>query len=401
MKWTNEISSGEHAGRESLLPRDQFPATAAETYLNSAGIGLMSLAVQEKVFAFSRRLATEGTRVFFDNEQTIATGAKIGAAKLLNAPPSSIAIGTSAAEFFNQAAWWLRPKKGQNVVTIDIDHPSVTYPWLRVAEETGAEVRFLRVENDPLSLTTEAVAALIDDNTVAVSVSHALWTTGHLLDLKMLSERAHAHGAYLFVDATHTVGAIPVDAPATGADFLVTVAFKWLRGFSGSSICYVNPEIIDRIHPILVGNKSSGKVRDTKPAGYDATNVVFPDGAEKLEYASSSHVSRYALSVALEEANAIDMVKTAEHLRALGTRLGTGLAQLDAQLLTPFNHKQRAGIVTARFPDHDGRALSEALERERVMTLPRVGGVRFSPHIFNNDDDIDRALDAIRRLLGR
>ena len=295
----------------------------------------------------------------------------------------------------NQFAWWVRPSRQQNVVAIDIDHPSATFPWLRVAEETGAEVRFVRASNAPGNLAFDDIAALVDDKTAVISVSHVLWTTGLRFDLRALAELAHAHDAFLTIDATHSAGVIPLDAPASGADLIAAGSFKWLCGFSGAAICYINPDIIDQIRPILVGHNNGTATEQLRPEAYDACSIDLPLNASRMEYGSSAHVPRYMLSPSIDYLLDVGIHRIEEHVQMLGTHLIEGLLRLGAQILTPIDARRRAGIITARFAGYDGAALTTALDTQDVVVLPRLGGIRFSPHLFNSVEDIDHALAAL------
>src|SRR5207247_9444046 len=122
-----------------------------------------------------------------------------------------VAIVKSATEAFGMLAWWLRPARRSNLLTIDIEHPSTAYPWLRVARETGAEVRLVRVWDDPSSLSLERVAELVDDDTSVIVVSYVQYSTGYRFVLSELAELANEHGELIAIDATQAAGMATVD----------------------------------------------------------------------------------------------------------------------------------------------------------------------------------------------
>ena len=113
----------------SLAPREHFPHLEEVVYLNSGSIGLMPLPVQETAAAFERDIWLRGTTGFDE--------ARAAAAELLGAEQDDVAIVKSATEAFGMLAWWVQPLEGTNVVTIDIEHPSTAYPWLRVARTSA------------------------------------------------------------------------------------------------------------------------------------------------------------------------------------------------------------------------------------------------------------------------
>lgn len=268
-----------------------------------------------------------------------------------------------------------------------------------MAEDSGAEIRYAWVEQEPQSLSLEKLAALTDRNTVAISVSHVLWTSGYRFDLRALADLAHSVGAYLVVDATQSAGVIPLDVGAMDVDFMAASAFKWMLSHSGVSVCYIRPEIAERMRPLLVGNNSTGRSVSLRPAGYDTSRIVYPDGVARMQYASSCHVARYTLGGTLEYLNRIGIDNIERHVRQLCSQLSDGLARLGAEILTPKVARERAGIVTARFTNWTGERLSERLAQRQVVTLPRLNGVRFSPHLYNDGVDVENTLRVVAEII--
>ena len=146
----------------ALVPRADFPALAELTYLNTASVGLVPAPVQRRAEDFDRDVAVRGT-VALDEEAEIAVfeGTRASAARLIGAQPDEVAITASATLALGQIGWFLRPGRGDNVVSIDLEFPSSTYPWIRIAEDTGAEVRLVQRRAAPAGLSLEDVAALV------------------------------------------------------------------------------------------------------------------------------------------------------------------------------------------------------------------------------------------------
>jgi cysteine desulfurase/selenocysteine lyase len=383
--------------RAALVPAADFPLTQEVAYLNAAGLGLVPEPVIEQHEELLRELGARGTCGFFSHEPLVRQGPRDAGARLLGADPDSIAIVTNVTEAICQIAWWLRPGAGTNVVSIDVDIAAVTYPWLRVAEETGAEVRFVSARENPADLSVEQIAALVDERTAAISVSHVQWVTGHRFDLATLAELAHAHDALLVVDAMQSVGVVPVDVVASGVDLLVSGSFKWLCSYAGAAVCYLRPELAERIRPTFVGPHST----NPKPpyGDFDSTRLDLEPGARQLEFASQSHGARIALVAAIDYLLEVGIERIEQHVLALNTRLADGVEQLGGRLVTPRDDRARAGILTVAFPGRDAQELVGKLEQRGVIALPRMGYVRFSPHLYNSDADIDHALSVLEEVL--
>jgi len=172
-------------------------------------------------------------------------------AELVNADPSEIALVPNTSTGLCTAANVLEYPSGFNVVTTDLEFPSVVYPWLRSRLKPQVQVRY--VKNVGGALHLEDFKEAVDDHTVAVTVSHVEYSNGFRNNLKALAEIAHEHGAYLIVDACQSAGALQIDAKRDDLDFLATSCYKWLLGPSGAGFLYVQKGLAERFEPIFVG----------------------------------------------------------------------------------------------------------------------------------------------------
>jgi selenocysteine lyase/cysteine desulfurase len=377
------------------LRREDFPALDRFTYLNTASAGLVPASVVQPAHEFEAELAQAGTTgMDEDTEVGILEGARHAAAGLLHADPAAIAITTSFTEALCQLAWWLRPGKGQNVVSTHVDFPSVTYPWHRIAEDTGCQVRLVPVLDDPQRFDVNTVAEHVDSATAVICISHVQYLTGHLLNLDDLVTLAHDHGALLIIDATQSAGQIPIDVAATGVDALITGSYKWLCSTFGAAACYLSPALLQAFRPPLVGWRST-----EHPYALDARWLPLAATARRMEYSTMSYASAIAFGRAIRYVASLALDEVAAHNGQLAGQLIDGLTERGAELLTPRDPGRRAGTVTARFPGRDGEAIAGELTRRGVIVSPRVGSTRFSMHFYNNSDDVDRALAALDLVL--
>jgi cysteine desulfurase / selenocysteine lyase len=375
--------------------RHQFPILSDLTYLNTASMGLVPTAVTTAAHDFEADLCRRGTTGFDEaSEIAVYETARQGAARLFNAPGKAIAVASSTTEALCQVAWWLRPSAPANVVSTDVDFPSNTYPWYRIGQDTGVELRLVPVLEDPEQFGVETIARYVDANTAVVNVSHVQFLTGHRLDLAELAELAHTHDALLIVDASQSAGQVPIDVVGDNVDVLVCGSYKFLCSTFGAALCYLRPELLERFNPPFVGWRSA-----PDPYALASRWQGLAKDARRMEFSTMSYAAAVALGRAIEFLLDLEPSAVLEHNLALSERLIDGLTNLGAQLLTPRQPDQRAGSVTARFPGHDSEHLAARLNERGIIVSPRVGSARYSAHFYNTADDIDAALAATGELL--
>jgi cysteine desulfurase / selenocysteine lyase len=380
---------------QSLAPRSDFPVLSDVTYLNVAAIGLTPVGVLDSMTRFLREIAGSGT-VHLDDETEarLYEAPRQTAADLMGAQPAEIAIMTSATEAIGQVAWSLFPDEGSNVVSLDIEFPSVTYPWIQLAKRTGMELRLVKAGGDSTEPIIEKIAAAVDRNTAAICISHVQYATGHRLDPTALSQLAHSFGAVLILDTTQSAGVVSLDVKQTDQDVVIASAYKWLCGPLGGAFCYVRPELWPRLQPPFAAARSS-----STPTIFDGRTLELANDARRLEYATMSYASAIGLATAIDYLVDIGIDQGLAHVHALGDMLIRGLTELQGEIVTPIDRRDRAGVITCTFPGRNSNALAAKLAEQSIVVAPRFGGIRFSPHVFNTADDIERALDALQILL--
>lgn len=386
------------AARTGLAPAREFPSLSELCYLNTASIGLMPVAARFTAEQFERQLSLYGTTWFDERTEVAALDwARAAAGALFNVPPDQIAVTTSVTEALSQIAWSLRPGPGTNVVSIDLEFPSVVYPWMRVARETGAEVRLVRAAERPQSLSLDTLAEFVDDDTEVICVSHVQYATGHRFDLDGLAKLAEGHGAWLIVDGSQSAGAVPIDLSQARVDAFLCAGYKWLCGPFGAAICHVGSRLAERLDPHFVGWKSTAD-----PYSMDASRMgLAPSPLAQMEFSTMAYGAGVALAAAIEHVDEIGVETIFAHNLELSATLRGGLEELGAEIVTPAEEEQRSGIVTARFPGRDGEQVAAWLNGSDVIVSPRFGATRFSPHFFNTSDDVTLALEVLERVLER
>lgn len=371
-----------------------FPAANKSTYLNAASVALMYKGAQRAISRWNKDLAEFGTIHFNEQaEQDVFGELHVACARLFAARPEDIAVASSATELLASLAWAVMPPAGSNIVGTDIVFPSTIYPWARVARHTGAEVRLLKGENgyaDP-----DALLSLIDDDTAVVCISHVEYGSGQRYDLAKLADVAHEHDALLIVDATQSAGMIPINAPLSGADALISAGYKWLCGSFGVAVMYLAPHLQAQLDPGLVGFRSNKDIWT-----FEADYMDFPETASRFEFSTMAYGCALGLAESINYLVEIGIDQVLAHNLKLADILLDGLEQLQADIISPRNEAERTSIVSARFPHKKSTDIVKSLSQANIVVSPRRDFVRFSPHLYNSSDDIEHTLAELKRVLG-
>jgi len=372
-----------------IVSEQDFPTADQFVYLNAANVALMYSGAEQVIKEWVADVAQNGSNNFDeDAEDNVFKDLHRRTAHLINATADDIAAGSSATELLCSLAWAVSPGKDQNVVSTEIVFPSTVYPWHRVANSTGCEIRLAKEKNN--FMHPDDIIDLIDQHTAVVCISHVEYGNGQTFDLQLLAEAAQEHDALLVVDATQSAGAIPIDVQACPVDALISGAYKWLCGPFGAAFMYVAPHLAEKLEPGLVGFRSHKNMWDL-----DASRIDYPQAAKKFEFSTMAFGCAIGLTRAIDFLNEVGVENIFQYNRQLADILITGLRSRDAVITSPLDDEDRSSIVTAYFENIDSKEIIKGLKAAQVFVSSRAGAIRFSPHLYNTAEDMDSALAEI------
>ena len=376
-----------------IVSEKDFPTANKFVYLNAANVALMYSGSEQGIVEWVEDVAQNGSNNFDENaEENIFKDLHQAAGRLINAPADDIAAGSSATELLCSLAWAVSPGKDQNVISTEIVFPSTVYPWQRVANSTGCEIRLAKEKNNFIS--TDDIISLIDQHTAVICISHVEYGNGQTFDLQLLAEAAHEYNILLVVDATQSAGAIPIDVKKCPVDALISGGYKWLCGPFGAAFMYVVPHLYEKLEPGLVGFRSHKNMWDL-----DAGRVDYPQTAKKFEFSTMAYDSAVGLTRAIDFLNMTGVDHIFRYNRLLADTLNAGLRSRNAVITSPSDDKDRSSIVTAYFENIDSKEIIKKLKSAQVYVSGRAGAIRFSPHLYNTGEDIDNTLVEIDNII--
>ena len=222
------------------------------------------------------------------------------------------------------------------------------------------------------------------------------FSNGQRYDLEKLSEAAHSVGALLIVDATQSMGMVPIEAHSTKADAIVSSGYKWLRGTYGAAVGYISPAVVRDLNPGLMGFRSNVDLWDLR-----ADRLVLPEDASRFEYTTIHFGAALGLAAAIEELVEIGMEEVWRHDLELVDSLVRGISGMGLEISSPLSEEERSAIVSLRLPSGNSSVdVADRLQSEySILVTSRSGLLRVSPHIDNSLEDIESLVSALGEIL--
>jgi selenocysteine lyase/cysteine desulfurase len=380
-----------------MLPsqRALFDIPREICYLNAASWSPLPIATQD---AGRAGVARKGQPWLIDPAHPAVQyeRARRAAARLINADADDVALISSVSYGVATAAKLMTVPAASRVLVLENDHSSAVLEWTTRASSGRFTVDVVPRPGDG-DWTAAVLAAIERPGAPPVglaSISSVHWSDGGVVDMDRVGAALRRQGAMLLVDATHAVGVMTIDVRSLDPDFLVFPTYKWLLGPYARAFLYVAKRRQDGV-PLEQTSYGRRAITSERESYYRDTEFVA--GARRFDMGERDHfISLEMASIGMEMMGQWGCDAVQERLRVLTARLADelrngGVTIPDAAVRAPH-------ILSLHFPAGMPDRLIERLAAERVYVAPRVGRARISPHVYNDEDDIDRFVATFRRL---
>jgi selenocysteine lyase/cysteine desulfurase len=307
--------------------------------------------------------------------------------KLWDVPANRVAFVQSAAEGMGWLARGLEWHAGDNVVTTNLEFPSVAYAW-RHLRSLGVEIRM--VPHKDWVVDESDLIDAIDEKTRVLAISHVSFYTGQAHRLEMLSEVARQKGCLFALDATHSAGVLRVPAGLT--DLTVSSAYKWLLTTHGTAPCYLSESAESQISSTCFGWHNLD-VWPKQEAERDPMVDELPM-PERMEPGNPSMLVIMHLDHALQVLLNLGVDRIEKHARDLAEYTSGGLVKLGFELMSPTKRDARSGNTTFRI--ENAEQVVADLKKKDILLWGEFGRIRVSTHVHNGTEDVDRLLEALK-----
>ncbi len=368
--------------------RRLFPALETYTYLNSAAISPIPTTAVAAVQSQLNDVASHGSAHY---TEWIATKnrARDLVAAMLNVAPEQIAFMRNTSDGFAAVAAGLDWEPGDNIVSFENEFPANFYPWRRVRDRFGVELRLAREHGGRIDL--DELHSMIDSNTKLVAISAVQYASGFAADLMRIGEAARAVGALFAVDIIQALGARGFDLPASHVDIASGASHKWLCAPEGCGILYVSDRARDRIDPAFVG-----WISVETPWDFEDREQAFKPNALAWESGTGCSSLFYGLEQSAKLLSETGLDRIESYLDELSDYLCELLAGKDYEIVSSRAPGEKSPIVCIRHRSGmTSSDIAKRLDEEKIIVSPRGDRLRIAPHFYNDRSDIDRLISCL------
>jgi len=357
-------------------------------YFNHAAISPPPIETIRAIEAHLRDVHENGSANFRD-WLAVKEQARQLLANLLGARPEQVAFMRNTSDALSSVANGLNWRAGDNIVTFSREFPSNVYPWLRVRDAFGVEVRMCEERDGRIDFAE--LSSLIDEHTRIVAISQVQYASGFRMDLERLGRVARQHDALFVVDAIQALGAVPTNVEAEFVDVAAGASHKWLLAPEGVGYLYLSDRARERIQPTLVGWVSV-------PNPDDQLNFEqgWNRGALAWETGTGPTALIHGFKASLELLTRFGVQNAANYLEELTDDLCERLRAKRYKVVSSRAGGEKSQIVCIRPPEGlSAMALYHQLNAKQIITAPRAGRLRIAPHFYNTHAEVEAFVEAL------
>lgn len=387
-----------HAARSGTAPtppfdmeywRKQFPLLSTYTHVANCSHAPQSTFTRNAALEYLENWNTMG--MDWDRWMEEVYHAKEEFAKIINADPGEIAVGTSVSEFTSTVASSLPLNTNRKkVIVTDAEFPTVGHVWL-ANQKYGFNVQFIPVKNGIIDIGD--YDRYVDENTIITSICDVYYYNGFKQDLKSIIPKIHEKGSLAYVDAYQGLGTHPLDVKELDIDFLASGNLKYLLSVPGIAFLYVKKEIAEYLHPAFTG--WFGRV---DPFAFDIHNLDWAKDARRFDNGTPPVPTAYIATAGMKIINTVGVENIYQWTNILSEHCIKGALERGLDLASPTDLNIKAPNTAIRVPG-DSHEFEMALRKKGVIASARSDVVRIAPHFFTRLEDIDYILDCYVEIL--
>jgi len=373
--------------------RSHFPILEKTVYLISHSLGAMPRETYESLQEYADAWATRGVRAWAEGwwDMPMTLGDEV--ARIIGAEAQSVVMhqNVSICQSLILSCFDPTPKRNK-IVYSELNFPSVMYVYEAHAREGRFRIETVK-SDDGMTVPLERMLAAIDEQTLLVPISHVLFKSAFLQDVRAITERAHKVGARVVLDTYQSAGTVPFSVKDLNVDFATGGSVKWLCGGPGAGYLYVRPDLQTRLEP-----KTTGWMAHESPFAFEGGAIRYAPGVARFLHGSPAIPALYAARSGYRIINEIGVPAIREKNIQQTQRLIELAEEAGFNVSSPRNPQQRGGTITVA-ADHAAAITKELIRREFIVDYRPGAGVRISPHFYTKDEELELIIKEMRKIL--
>lgn len=378
--------------KDLLRWRSEFPILETTVYLISNSLGAMPRGVNAALQEYAVTWASRGVRAWGESwwEMPVKLGDLLR--PILGCGPGEVSFhqNVTLAEAIVLSCFEFSGAR-RKIVYTNMEFPSVMYLY-QAQKARGAEICIVD-STDGITVESDRLLAAIDERTLLVPISHVLFKSAYIMDVKAIIRRAHEVGATVILDVYQSAGILPIDVKELEVDFVIGGCLKWLCGGPGAAFLYVRPDLLPRCAP-----KLTGWMAHPDSFAFETGDMRYREDAFRFLNGTPHIPCLYAARPGLEILGEIGV----ERIRRNSMRQVACLIELAREqgfpLTIPEKAEERGGTVAINTP-HAYEVSRELLRRNFIIDYRPGAGIRISPHFYTADDELAAVIREARQIL--
>jgi selenocysteine lyase/cysteine desulfurase len=377
--------------------REEFSFPDGFVYLNTGGIGSVPRHVRSLVSDEWFQLENNPTPGH-DLNKWNALKKDVAAHFGQGVDASEIGLISSATEGINIILNGLPLQKGDEIITTLHEHAALNITLLNQVKRRGVVIRTFDPDRKVGLNNVKSINDLVNKKTKLIFISHRTTTTGQLLPVKEIGSLARSKGIWFALDGAQAPGSMPIDIKDWNVDFYTFSSHKWILAPRRTGVLYVTKDKLGDITPVTVGAYSDN--------GYNMKEgtLNFQSSAQRYEYGTQNELLYLGFHASLKFINSIGIQRIREHNETLSEKFYSETGRIQGcELLSPAEREYRSSMITFRIPGKPLNDVMGAFGKDNLHVRP-VGeadlqGVRVSFHIYNGENDLDKAIECIKKMV--
>jgi kynureninase len=377
---------------ELLEWRKEFPILDKTIYLISHSLGAMPRRTYSALNEYAEMWATRGIRAWAEGwwEMPVAIGDLVG--RIIGADSGEIVMhqNVSVCQSIINSCLDFSGKRNK-IVSEGLNFPSNFYVY-HAKERDGARVVSVP-SDDGISVPLDRMLEAIDEETLLVSVSHVIFRSAFIQDVRAITERAHEVGAMVVLDAYQSAGTVPLNVRELNVDFATGGSVKWLCGGPGAGYLYVRSDLRPTLEPRL-----TGWMAHKHPFAFEAGANDYADNMFRFLNGSPNIPALYAARSGYEIINEVGVEKIREKSARQTTKLIALAEEAGLSINCPRDSERRGGTVVLDVP-HGQQVTQELSRRDFLVDFRPGAGIRIAPHFYSKDEELELVIREIKSIL--